>query len=213
MAVQNISLGAQLRLPFNGDRTRLRLNFAERHHPFMLAVALFGGGGYVMLDCGLDGIDALEASLDFGGDLSFDIGVASGGVSVVAGITYTKDASQVSFTGSDKAGGALEVLDMICISVEFYMSLTYETTSSRVWGQATVSVEVDIGFFSKSVDLTMERDFAASPPPTFGDIMRLASPADPASALTDWDASGNPIPSLSDWATYCAAFASIGGAA
>ena len=57
-----------------------------------------------------------------------------------------------------RASGALEVLGMITVSVEFYLALNYEPP--RVWGEASVTVEVEVLFFSASVSLSVRREFA-----------------------------------------------------
>jgi hypothetical protein len=65
------------------------------------------------------------------------------------------------------------------------MGLTYDSNPTRVWGQATLTVEVSVAFFSQSVSLTVQREFASSPPPTFEDL----------------------VPQVQDWSDYCEAFA------
>jgi hypothetical protein len=91
---------------------------------------------------------------------------------------------QLQLTGYLRAGGALCVLGLITISMEFYMAINYQTSPKRLWGEASVTVEVEVAFFSKSVCVKMERDFASSPPPTFQDV----------------------VPKIDDWSDYCDAF-------
>ena len=87
--------------------------------------------------------------------------MASGGVYVLAGVSYTYDQSAgSSLTGYLKCGGSLDVLGIITVSVEFDMSLTYYSDGNRIHGVATLTVEISILFFSASVDLTVQRDFA-----------------------------------------------------
>jgi len=188
-SLQNINLGASLNLPFTGDPVRVRFNFAERQNPFLLTVSLFGGGGFFAIALGPDTVEILEASLEFGGNVSIDIGVASGGVYVMAGVYFkletVANGESCELTGYLRCGGSLEVLGMVCISAQFYMGLTYDSNPTRVWGQATLTVEVSVAFFSQSVSLTVQREFASSPPPTFEDL----------------------VPQLQDWSGYCEAFA------
>jgi DNA-binding beta-propeller fold protein YncE len=177
-ALQNVTLGANLYLPFIGEPARLRFNFAERHSPFQVTVSMFSGGGFFALDMALDRVIGLEASLEFGGSISINLGVASGGVYVMAGI-YFKLAensqtgkNEAELSGYLRCGGALKVLGLICISVEFYMALTYETATGKVRGQASLKVKVSIAFFSKSVTLKVERSFGGSSgDPTFGQLV------------------------------------------
>jgi len=187
-SLQNISLSGEFHLPFTGDPARFRFNFCERHNPFLLTVSMFGGGGFFGIVLGLDGVELLEASLEFGGSLSLDIGVASGGVYVMAGIYFKLENDSALLTGYLRCGGSLEVLGIITISVEFYMALTYaEGPPKKVWGEATLTVEIEILFFSTSVDLTVRREFAGSPAPSFADLMDEGH-----------------------WLTYCEAFALTG---
>src|SRR5207248_1343472 len=44
--LENVSLSAVLNIPFLGDPARVRFAFAERERPFLLTVAIFGGGGF-----------------------------------------------------------------------------------------------------------------------------------------------------------------------
>jgi hypothetical protein len=172
LAIQNIKLATLLTIPFNGDALRLRFAFCEREDPFCLTVAMFGGGGFFAVELGLDKYVLLEASLEFGGQLALDIGVASGGVHVFAGIYFKMENDDCTLTGYLRLGGSLSVLGLITISAEFYMGLTYESATNKVWGQATLTVKIEILFFSMSVGLSVERRFAGSgADPTFSQIM------------------------------------------
>ena len=160
-SLSNVSLGAALTLPFTGEPVRFRFNFCERENPFTLTVSLFGGGGFFAIAVGLDGVEMLEASLEFGGAIAFDIGVASGGVHVMAGIYFKWENDACELTGYLRLGGSVEVLGIITISVEFYMGLTY-ATGGHVSGEATLTVEIEILFFSTSVSMSVHREFAGS---------------------------------------------------
>ncbi len=198
-ALQHLAFSAALNLPFDGSTARARFAFCSREHPFTLTVSLFGGGGFLALALGTDGFEMLEAALEFGGSVAFGLGVASGSVSVMAGIYFrlelTDDRELVTLSGYLRANGQLSVLGLITISAEFYLALTYTSDGNRVEGEASLTVEIDILFFHKSVTLRVHKSFAgpstaltsgraAPPPPKFADLM-------------DRD----------DWNTYCDAFA------
>jgi hypothetical protein len=183
-SLENVKFGAQLELPFTGDPVSLRLNFSERDDPFHISVAMFSGGGFFALDVRPSGIHSFEASLEFGGNISFDVGVASGGVYIYAGIYMHKSETNFELSGYLKCGGALEVLGLVCISIEFYMSLNYEEERNLVWGEATLTLKIDVLFFSKTIELTVRREFAHSDHYFFADT------------VTD-----------TDWTDYCNAFA------
>jgi hypothetical protein len=186
-SLQNLSLSAGLSLPFVDQPAGVRFAISERQKPFLVSVALFGGGGFFALGLNARGIEQIEAAIEFGGNLSLDLGVASGGVYVMAGIYFSMTGTEVKLTGYLRMGGYLSVLGIISISIEFYLGFTYRAKGSggEAWGRASVSVCVKIAFFSTSVSLTIERKFAgAAGDPTF---VELVEP--------------------DDWEQYCAAFA------
>ncbi|KAA3661089.1 MAG: hypothetical protein DWQ04_17470 [Chloroflexi bacterium] len=174
-SLQNVNLGAVLNLPFTGEPARFRFNFSERHCPFIVTVGIFGGGGFFALALGLDGIETIEASLEFGGNVSLNLGVASGGVYVMAGIYFKYQAvDQVQLSGYFRAGGSLSVLGLITVSLEFYLELSYieKNGNAKVWGRASLTVKVEVLFFSKSVSITVERTFSGSAgDPTFSQML------------------------------------------
>ena len=65
-SLQNISLSAELNLPFTGKPVRARFALCDRENPFLLTVSMFGGGGFFRIGTGLDGIESFEAALEFG---------------------------------------------------------------------------------------------------------------------------------------------------
>lgn len=171
--LRNISLGAAVNLPFTGSPMSLRFNFCERHQPFTLTVSALGGGGFFGLELDLKGLRSLEAALEFGAAVALNLGVASGAVSVMAGIyfkmTVENGNSVTSLTGYVRINGALSVLGLITVSVMFYLGLEYNVTTGKAWGEATLKVKVEVLFFSKTVALTTRREFAgAGADPTFG---------------------------------------------
>lgn len=190
-ALTDVRLGAKLDLPFTAGKPRLRFSFCERDHPCHLTVSLLGGGAFLALAVGLDGIEEIEAAIEFGGAFSLDIGVASGSVSVMAGIYFRYDDTQhlTELQGYLRIDGSVEVLGLVTISVEFLMSFSYIDKGAAgvtIEGQATLTVKIDLTLFSVSVDMTVRRSFGSkSGDPTFAQLM----------------------PAASDWARYAAAFA------
>jgi hypothetical protein len=188
-SIENASLGAALELSFIGDPIRFRFHFSERQHPFLVSVSLLGGGGFFGLEIGPDGVEVLEASIEFGANVSIDLVVASANVHIMAGVYLKLDfatkASQL--TGYLRAGGSANVLGLITVSVEFYLGFTYYfpvgPTPCKIAGEASVTVEVDVLFFSASVSLSFRREFS-DPTLKFADLIAPA-----------------------DWNEYCDAFA------
>ncbi len=167
-SIQHVKFSAGLNLPFILAPVRLRFAFSERHDPFMVSIYGITGGGFVGLAIGLDGVEQLEASFEVGGSLALNLVVAKGAVFIMLGIHFLwekiSDTQQrVVLAGYIRAGGAVEVLGLVTVSIEFYMELGYisSPSSSEVHGEASLTVEVEIAFFSKSVSLSVEKDLPA----------------------------------------------------
>jgi hypothetical protein len=174
-SIQNINLSAALSLPFVDQPVGVTFSISERQKPFTVSVMGFAGGGFFSLALSAKGIQGIEASIEFGGNISINLGVASGGVQIMAGIYFGMSGEEVKLTGYLRCSGNVTVLGLVSVTVEFYLGLTYrkkENGGSEVWGQATLSVGVKIAFFSKSISLTVERRFAGtSGDPSFAQIM------------------------------------------
>ena len=203
LSISNISLGAAITLPFTGDPLLISFNFSTRENPFLLTVSCFGGGGYFLLVTSLDGIESVEAAFEFGASISLNVGVASGGVSVMGGFYFkiekvTKaisneqsvETSQVTLTGYIRINGRLSILGIITVSLEFYLALTavidMDTQKvQKVEGEASLKVKVEVLFFSKTVSVSVRREFAGA----------------------DADPNFTTMVELDDWKQYCLAFA------
>ena len=188
MTIQNISLAAGVYLPFVDKPLNFHFAFCERQQPFVLTVSMFGGGGFFSIDIGIAGVQMLEAALEFGASVALNLGVASGKASIMGGFYFQMVGADFALTGYFRACGSLSVLGIITVSCEFYLGLTYASKGivphgGTLWGQAKLTVKIKILFFSKSVSISMEREFAGSDP----SFRELVAP--------------------SDWALYCDAFA------
>jgi hypothetical protein len=182
--LQNLKFSGEVYLPFNGDPVSLRFAFNEKNNPFLVTVAIFGGGGFFAIVLEPHGIKLIEGALEFGGSFAMNLGVASGGVTLMAGIYFKYENDAVTISGYVRCTGELDVMGLISISAEFYLALTYEEAGNRVWGQASLTVKIKIVFFSMKVTLKVEREFGHSPAPLFSDLMEEK-----------------------DWMAYCEAFA------
>ena len=196
--VQNLSVGVLLDLPFTGAPATLAFSFGTREHPFRVTVMALGGGGFLTIGLSTaGGPPAIEGSLEFGAAVALDFGVASGSVSIMAGIYIAygpkPDAkglpgpSTVVITGYIRAMGELSVLGLIHVSVEFYLGLTFfkeGKSEGRVQGEATLKLRVEVFLFSTTVSVTMRKEIGSGVDPSFGDQISAA-----------------------DWSGYCAAYA------
>jgi hypothetical protein len=176
-ALKDVSLGAALTLPFLDGKPTFDFNVSERPHPFLLAVGIFGGGGFFRLQLDTAGIRVVEAAFEFGAVASIDLGVASGGVHIMAGIYFKLERKEPAndlaptLSGYLRMGGYLSVLGLIKVSVEFNLSFTYDGAKDKAYGRATLTVKVEILFFSTSVELTVERAFGGQKgDPNFRDL-------------------------------------------
>jgi len=171
-ALKDVSLGAALTLPFLDGKPLFDFNVSERANPFQLRVAFFAGGGFFHLQLDTAGMRQLEAALEFGAAFGLNLGVASGEVHAMAGIYFaiqreSNGTELCRLTGYLRLGGRLSVLGLIRISIEFNLSFTYDDGTHKAYGRATLTVQVEVLFFSVSVDLTVERAFGGSGDPLF----------------------------------------------
>ncbi len=186
--LQNISIGLGASVPFTGDAARFRFSFCSRENPFILTVAMFGGGGFFAIECGTDKSLMLELALEFGAAVAFDIGVASGGAEIMAGIYIKVENDNALLSGYLRAAGELSILGLIRISCEIYLGFEYHSETDKCIGRASFYLEIEIfGFITIPVSAEVERKFGGENDPTFAQLM-----------------------SPSDWTEYCTAYAPLG---
>jgi hypothetical protein len=199
-ALTNASLGAGFNLPFDARPMSVKFNFSTREHPFSLTVSLLGGGGFFAIGVSARGVNEIEAALEFGAAIVIDLGVASGGVEVKAGIYFhwlapapppgsTEKNGSVELAGYVRIHGELTVLGIISVSLTFNLQLGYQKQGSKAvaYGEATLTVEIEILMFSAEVSVKCRREFGGGDAdPRFIDL----------------------VPTQQLWADYCDAFAS-----
>jgi hypothetical protein len=100
--------------------------------------------------------------LEAGASLSLNLGVASGSVSVMIGVYMRLQEDQGQLTGYFRIRGEVEVLGIASASITLELSLTYFTKQDKLIGRATLRVEIEVAFFSASVEITCERKLAGS---------------------------------------------------
>lgn len=194
-SLQNLSLGASFKVPFIGEPLSVTFTFCSRENPFNLSVMMFGGGGFFAITLTPAGIHIFEIALEFGASLSINLGVASGGVSVVAGIYFKMVDGDASLDGYFRLRGNVSVLGLINASIELYLELHYEFSSHKCVGKATITVEVSVLCFSASVKISCEKKFAgANGDPTFAETMLPYNDTLTGEAVDPWQ-------------DYCSAFA------
>ncbi len=160
-SLQNMSVSAALSLPFTGGPMSVHAAFSERDDPFTVTYTIFGGGGFFGITVGTSGLQVLEAALEFGGNCALSLGVASGKAYLMVGVYFSIDKdNNASLDGYVRSGAALQVLGLITVSVQFRFDLEYESGTHSAKGTGTLTIEVDVAFFSKSVDVTFSKSFA-----------------------------------------------------
>lgn len=187
-SLENLRLAAHLDLPFIGSALEIGFSFCTRQAPFRLTVSLLGGGGFFGIVLTPKRVAVLEAALEFGAALSLNFGVASGSLSVMAGIYFRLElaSGESRLTGYFRARGEVDVLGIVSASIEIYLDLTYEFATKSVYGRAKISISIHIGFWSQSVTIECEKRFvgagnslAAAAGSPFGPDAAVLSPVDP----------------------------------
>jgi hypothetical protein len=186
LSIEHIAITTGLDLPYLDGKPGFEFAFASRSKPFLITVECLGGGGFVHLIINADGVQMVEGALEFGGEFSIDLGVASGGVHIMAGIYFKLTNTSTTLTGFVDIGGEVSVLGIISISIDLNLSLSFihNEKGNKVQGRATLSISVHVLFFGISVSVSVERSFG--------------------------DAGGDPrvkqLINPTDWAAYASAF-------
>jgi hypothetical protein len=215
--LSGISFSAGLTLPFLGDPAVLTFGFASQDNPFVLTVSMFGGGGFLALGLGYGTVQTVQASFEFAGQFALDVGVASGGVTLAAGVYYSYAlGSGTALTGFVRLTGELEVLGIVSISAELDLTLTYVSgpAGNYVQGTAKLQVTISICFFSASVPITVTKQFGGAKSSSAPLMARLPeagdapSPPEPEAQATIGKITFDQlVPTQAVWEQYCAAFA------
>ena len=88
------------------------------------------------------------------------------------GIYIRLEGDAGSLTGYFRLRGEVDVLGLISASIELYLALTYQFDTGKMSGRATITVKVKVLFFSGSVSISCERQFAGSNgDPSFLEVM------------------------------------------
>jgi hypothetical protein len=195
-ALRNIRFLAGLELPLTGDPARVRFGLSTRDDPFRLTVFCIGGGGYVQLAFGADGLERLELGFEGGAEVAVDFGVASGSVSMMFGIALlllqSPSGDVAELVGHFKLNGSVSA-GPVSASVTLGLELRYRETSKpgggsrkEMFGKGTIEIDISVPLVpTPPISIEFERSFRSDVnDPTFADQL----------TALDWDA-------------YCGAFA------
>jgi hypothetical protein len=220
LALPNISLGVfnlsglsfsgGLVLPLLDGQAVASFAFASADNPFTLTVAMFGGGGYLSLVVGFGGVQSVDAAFEFTGQLALNLYVASGSLSLSAGVHYSyTESGGLDLSGFVHFSGQLSVLGIITISATLQLQLQYASQGNCVTGQASLTVGVSVCGFSQTVSVTVSQTFAGSGSASgsASDVLaRVARPALAAQSSSASPPTWGDLVNSSTWGTYCGAF-------
>ncbi len=200
-SLENISLGADVQVPFLGEAVTAGFCLlhtgeavpAHRHDGWRRWLRRRPALSQRSRRCS-------EMALEAGANLSINLGVASGSVSVMIGVYLRLETDAGLLTGYFRIRGEVDVLGLITASITLELSLTYEFETGKMVGRASVTVEVEVLFFSTSVEISCERRLAGSNgDPTFAEVLGIA----PDGTVPDPGAPDGGVPA---WSQYVAAF-------
>ncbi|MEU6070155.1 hypothetical protein ABZ864_38420 [Streptomyces sp. NPDC047082] len=223
-ALTGLAVYAGIVIPFDGKPIRVRFAFSSREKPFSVVLSFLGGGGFAAVELGLGGVEMLEFSFEVKASYAFAIGsVVSGAVEAKAGIYFAIETAEngdqaCELTAYLQFSGAVSVLGLVTLSLVAYLALSYYDTPERLVGEATVSVSVDLFFFSFSNSYTVRRELikgsggsdGASARAGRSSVARSALAALPTSAQAARVSFGDTLTQQEWLDQYCAAFAPVG---
>ena len=76
----------------------------------------------------------------------------------MAGVYFKMMLKDATLDGYFRIRGAVDVLGIIAIAIELRRDLNYEFSSGKCVGRATLIIEIEIIFFSKTVAVSCERN-------------------------------------------------------
>lgn len=131
---------------------------------FLVTVGIFGGRGHFVMEATPQKIIGIDASIEFGGYLGINLGIASGQVYLFAGIRYQCYGGDITFTGYLICGGGVTVFGFISVSVTFLLAMVYQNVGGQatLYGSASVSYCIKIAFFKKSFTLSYSKRIAGA---------------------------------------------------
>jgi hypothetical protein len=193
-ALRNIRFIAGLDVPLSGDPVRVRFALSTRDDPFRLTVLCVGGGGYVALAFGADGLETLEMGLEAGAEAALDFGVASGSVSVMVGVVLLVSKQDgidtASFLAYFRINGSVSA-GPVSASITLTLELGYQErtkggkTARTLYGRGTLEIDISVPLVpTPPITITVERSLKSdAADPTFADQLDEA-----------------------DWTDYCDAY-------
>ena len=179
-ALRNVRFIAGLDIPFSGDPVRIRFALSTRDDPFRLTVFCIGGGGYVALAFGADGLETLELGFEAGAEVAIDLGVASGSVSTMIGVVLLVSKQDgvdtAAFLAYFRMNGSVSA-GPVSASITLTLELGYQErtkngkTARTLYGRGTLEIDISVPLVpTPPITITFERSLKAdAADPTFSD--------------------------------------------
>jgi hypothetical protein len=158
--LMQLAIDVAVALPFDGDPVRCELGLSDQEQPFLLSCGVFGGGGFLQLQLGLDGVQLLQGALEFGVCAAISIGPLQGSGYVVAGIYMRVTSNDSEVCGFVHAHGHMDIFGIISMDVDVYVGICSDGGDAT--GEATFTVSISIGFFSESYSMTAHYQYQGS---------------------------------------------------
>ncbi len=158
--LMQLAIEVAVALPFDGTPVRCEFGLSDQQHPFLISSGIFGGGGFLQLQLGLDGVQLLQGALEFGVCAAINIGPLQGSGFVVAGIYFRVAKNTSEVCGFVHAHGHMDIFGIISMDVDLYVGVCY--LNGSVQGTATFSVSVSIAFFSETFTMQAQYTFVGS---------------------------------------------------
>lgn len=140
----NIHFAGAVVLPFNSRSARIRAALSSLDAPFMISVGIYGGSGFMGIEASPHGIEAFEASFEFGGICSMGYGPLQGTAYVTTGAYVRKDQLGCTFAALFSAGFAAHIA-CFGISASFTLRLYKRAGSGSVEGEAQLTFTFSVG--------------------------------------------------------------------
>ena len=157
----NINFAGAIVLPFTSGSARVRAALGSLDNPFMISVGIYGGSGYMALEASPQGIEAFEASFQFGGIASIGYGPLQGTAYVTTGAFVRKAQLGCTFAALFSAGFNAHIA-CFGISAAVTLRLFKRAGDSSISGEAALTFTFSIGRFIKvSYTIRVQRSMQA----------------------------------------------------
>jgi hypothetical protein len=172
-SISGLGISVRVEIPFDNSPMLIFLGFASEQQKCHIRISIYGGT--LFLDSGMAPASSASQSgvvtpalrsfhsaieTGFTGDVS--VGPAHGEVHLFCGVYYGNDFGRCRLSGYVDAGGNCDIAGLIRMFVNWHLALNYASEGNHMWGECTVSVDIEIGFFSISFSLSMRKDISGS---------------------------------------------------